>query len=143
VTRRPDPSRLQGCDAEYADARRRLSRPDTTGLSRRRFLQAGLAGAGLAVLSGNIGGPFGRVMAGLAQAATPVPSGDGILVLVMLGGGNDGLSMVVPAGDSAYYNARGSLAVAADSVLPINSGFGFHPSFPSWPPATPRARSVW
>jgi uncharacterized protein (DUF1501 family) len=40
------------------------------------------------------------------------------------------LSMVVPAGDSAYYNARGSLAVAADSVLPINSGFGFHPSLP-------------
>lgn len=125
-----DPSGRQGCDIEYSDARRRLSRPDTTGLSRRRFLRAGLAGADLAVLSANIGGPFGRVMTGLAQAATPVASGDGILVIILLGGGNDGMPMLVPAGDSAYYAARGSLAVAADSVLPIDEGFGFHPSLP-------------
>ena len=119
-----------GCDAEAAAARRRLSQPDRSGLSRRRFLQAGLAGAGLAVLSGNIGGPFGRALAGLADAATPVAPGQGILVVILLGGGNDGMSMVVPASDSAYYAARGSLAVPADTVLPLAGGFGFHPSLP-------------
>jgi len=38
---------------------------------------------------------------------------DRVLVVIQLGGGNDGLNTVVPYGDPEYYRARGNIAVAA------------------------------
>ena len=38
----------------------------------------------------------------LAFAAPPVADNQGILVTIFLGGGNDGLNMVVPVADAAY-----------------------------------------
>lgn len=56
-------------------------------------------------------------------------SGDGpVLVLVTLYGGNDGLNTVVPYEDPSYATARGSIALAAQSVLPLGDGFGLHPA---------------
>jgi uncharacterized protein (DUF1501 family) len=54
------------------------------------------------------------------------------LVVLYLSGGNDALSMIVPYTDSFYYSRRPTLAVPADSVLPIGgdgSGkpLGLHP----------------
>jgi uncharacterized protein (DUF1501 family) len=120
---------VTGCRDDYAAARRRLGVSDDgpSALTRRKFLGGALAGAGLAFFA-SAGLP--RRLTALAEAATPLAPGQGILVVILLGGGNDGFNMVVPASNAAYYAARGPVAVAADKVLPIDSDFGFHPSLP-------------
>ena len=92
-------------------------------LSRRRFLQGlGATGAGLSL------GAFGRDLS--AYASAPIPAGDGVLVVLLLGGGNDGLNTVVPVSNSGYYAARKGLAIPANSALGIGQGFGLHPKLP-------------
>jgi uncharacterized protein (DUF1501 family) len=51
-----------------------------------------------------------------------------ILLVVQLGGGNDGLNTVIPFGHDAYYRARPSLAVPKDKIVRINEELGLHPS---------------
>src|SRR2546430_17459222 len=50
------------------------------------------------------------------------------LVVVQLGGGNDGLNTVVPYNDPAYYAARPTISIAQSAVLPISGAVGLHPS---------------
>ncbi|MFV0524416.1 MAG: DUF4214 domain-containing protein [Acidimicrobiales bacterium] len=103
-----------------------LSRPapgDPASLSRRRFLQAA------ALLGGAAAVP--TWMATAAGAATPIGPGDGILVLVTMAGGNDGLSMVPPVGDGTYHDQRGSLALTADTAHPLSDDRGLYPAMPS------------
>lgn len=50
-----------------------------------------------------------------------------VLVLVDMAGGNDGLSMVVPAASSAYYESRPNLAIAEGDVLALNDRIGLNP----------------
>ena len=45
---------------------------------------------------------------------------DRVLVVVQLGGGNDGLNTVVPHGIDAYYNARPNLGLRGDQILRLN-----------------------
>ncbi|HSV16539.1 MAG TPA: DUF1501 domain-containing protein, partial [Tepidisphaeraceae bacterium] len=61
---------------------------------------------------------------------TQQPSGkDGkILVVVQLGGGNDGLSTIVPHGDDAYRRARPVIGMDGKTVLKINDYVGMHPN---------------
>ena len=53
---------------------------------------------------------------------------DKIIVVVNLNGGNDGLNTVIPYQDSNYYSLRPDIAISNDSVLPITSDLGLHPS---------------
>jgi len=53
---------------------------------------------------------------------------DRVLVVVQLGGGNDGLNTVIPYSQDAYYRARPTLAVPQTGVLRINDEVGLHPS---------------
>jgi uncharacterized protein (DUF1501 family) len=121
-------------DAEAQDAKRRLSVPAAgpNGMSRRRFLQAlgigaGAAGAGAAMAS--------NVLERLeAFGVGSTTADDGILVLVMLDGGNDGLNTVIPYADANYRALRPSIrydapGTGANAVLDIGvAGFGLHPS---------------
>jgi uncharacterized protein (DUF1501 family) len=50
------------------------------------------------------------------------------LVVVQLGGGNDGLNTVVPVGDDAYYKARPTLAIPRADTLPLVDGLGLNPA---------------
>ena len=50
-----------------------------------------------------------------------------ILVVLQMAGGNDGLNMLVPYGDDAYYKARPRIAIPSNSVLKINDYAGLHP----------------
>jgi uncharacterized protein (DUF1501 family) len=59
---------------------------------------------------------------------TPLPPGSGILVLVTLYGGNDGLSTVIPFTQNAYYDARPDLSYPADDVIRLDSEYGLNPS---------------
>src|SRR5207302_3928543 len=49
------------------------------------------------------------------------------LVVVQLGGGNDGLNTVVPYAHDDYYRARPRLALRRESVLRVPDDVGFHP----------------
>jgi uncharacterized protein (DUF1501 family) len=69
----------------------------------------------------------------LDSTLTQQPSGkDGkILVVVQLSGGNDGLSMVIPYGDDAYYRARTRISHPANQILKIDNYVGLHPNLTS------------
>ncbi len=78
----------------------------------------------------------------MALAATPMPGvlldaadrlagaeGDGVLVMVQLSGGNDGLNSVIPCEDPRYHRARPSLSIGERQALRLEKGgpLGFHP----------------
>jgi uncharacterized protein (DUF1501 family) len=59
-----------------------------------------------------------------AEAASADPR----LLVVILRGGMDGLSTVVPHGDINYFSMRGELAMPASATTPLNNFFGLHPA---------------
>ncbi|MDH3678889.1 MAG: DUF4214 domain-containing protein [Acidimicrobiia bacterium] len=93
---------------------------DRRSLSRRHFLQAMTAATGVAVLPG--------WLADAAEAATPVGPGDGVLVLITMTGGNDGLNTIIPVDDGAYFDRRGPLAIGASAALAISETRALHPN---------------
>jgi uncharacterized protein (DUF1501 family) len=92
-------------------------------LARRRLLKAGLAGV-CAHGAGALGMPlfFGRTAE--AMAAAPA-SGNRILVVMELSGGNDGLNTLVPYADDAYYRHRPSIGIKAAKLRKIDQHYGF------------------
>ena len=87
-------------------------------MHRRDFLGVS-AGASLAALSGSA----------WAVSADGAPKR---LVVVLLRGAVDGLNVVVPHGDDAYYAARPTIAIAkpgaAEGALALDEHFGLHPA---------------
>jgi uncharacterized protein (DUF1501 family) len=121
-------------DISTSDARRLLSAPHADdlvtgphGWTRRRFLQALGAGVGGGLALGTFGEDLIPGDVREAFAGTPIGAGDGILVTIMLYGGNDGLNTVVPFGNGLYYDQRPNIAISPASVLRINDQIGFHP----------------
>ena len=57
-----------------------------------------------------------------------IPSTPGILVMVTLYGGNDGLNMLIPLDAGPYLSGRGALAYPAAEALALGEGFGLHPN---------------
>jgi len=51
---------------------------------------------------------------------------DPVLAVLSLSGGNDGLNTIVPRNNGMYRDARPTLAVSDDQLLPINDDLGFH-----------------
>ncbi|HEU4546232.1 MAG TPA: DUF1501 domain-containing protein, partial [Microlunatus sp.] len=94
-------------------------------VTRRRFLAfSGVAAAGaLAVGATRIN--WNDLVA--AAERTPLDPQTGVLVMVTLYGGNDGLNTVVPAADPAYSSARAELAYGAEEVLGLGEGLGLNP----------------
>ena len=108
--------------------------------TRRLFLQRGCALASMAATVpcfiersalGILGDP-------LLSSQPGVPD-ERILVIIQLGGGNDGLNTVIPFGDDEYYRARPQIGVRAPGAAALNSqpaaltldanrGIGLHPN---------------
>ncbi len=64
-----------------------------------------------------------------AAAATHSIGGfkdDRVLVVVQLGGGNDGLNTLVPYGDDAYYRARPKLGLREDRLIKLSDSIAFN-----------------
>jgi uncharacterized protein (DUF1501 family) len=94
-------------------------------LTRRRFLKAsGVVGAA-GLLAGGTAVTWDRLHR--AAASNPLPEGTGVLVLVTLYGGNDGLNTVVPASDPVYQSSRPGLAYSESEVLDLGDGLGLNP----------------
>lgn len=95
-------------------------------LNRRRFLiaSAGVGAAGLLSATAAVTLPE------LRRAATdrPLADGSGILVIVTLYGGNDGINTLIPYGDNAYHDARPELAYSAEAVLALDDRLGLNPA---------------
>ncbi len=96
---------------------------DDYGVSRRSILKA----AGLAAMAGVTTSMFGDVLTSTVFGATATEGN--ILVVVSLRGGADGLSMIVPHADPAYYAARPTTSIAYERLLRPDATFGLHPSF--------------
>src|ERR1700712_1201305 len=94
-------------------------------LNRRKFLiaSAGVGAAGL------LGGAVAVTLPDMLDAARdrPLPKADGILVIVTLYGGNDGINTVVPYTNGAYFDARNELAYTPQEVLPLDGQLGLNP----------------
>jgi uncharacterized protein (DUF1501 family) len=97
-------------------------------LTRRKFLvggaAAGLAGAGALAVAQH---PWTRLV-GPSSRPAGLDTGKGILVLVTLYGGNDGLNTVIPYTDSRYLSSRSTLGYQPAEVLPLADGLGLHPN---------------
>lgn len=63
----------------------------------------------------------------IRQAGGGKATGDTVLVVCQLSGGNDGLNTVVPWSNKRYYELRPSLGIPEAQVLKINNDLGFHP----------------
>jgi uncharacterized protein (DUF1501 family) len=53
------------------------------------------------------------------------------LIVIFLRGAVDGLNVVPPHGDAAYYQARPAIAVPQSAVLDLDGHFGLHPALAS------------
>jgi uncharacterized protein (DUF1501 family) len=94
-------------------------------LNRRKFLLAS-AGVGAAAV---LGGVATFTLPGLLRSSEQrkLAEGAGVLVVVTLYGGNDGLSTVVPYSDNAYHDMRPDLAYAPEQVLHLDGQLGLNP----------------
>jgi uncharacterized protein (DUF1501 family) len=95
-------------------------------MNRRRFLiaSAGVGAAGL--LSGAAAVSWPELMR--AAHDRPLADGTGILVIVTLYGGNDGINTVIPYADNAYHDARPDLVYAPHEVLHLDDRLGLNPA---------------
>jgi uncharacterized protein (DUF1501 family) len=94
--------------------------------SRRTFLSQTL---GIAML----GGAAPSFLAASAGAQTLPALGSSIdprnvLLVIAMGGGNDGLNTIVPYADDTYYRARPTIGVGARTVLKIDDRIGLNPA---------------
>lgn len=99
------------------------STQECCGLTRRGLLARGGA-VGLAALATPSLLPRYAIAAETSGGARPA----GTIIVLFLRGAVDGLSVVVPHHDRAYYQARPTLAVPDNQVLDLDGRFGLHPS---------------
>ena len=115
-------------DISTTDAVRHLSRAvandDPFSIDRRRFLQAVGMGLGAGLVAGPGTSLLDAALPGhdpSAWALGPIGPTDGVLVVIGMYGGNDGLNTVVPINDGRYYDQHGSLAIPAGQTLPLDA----------------------
>jgi uncharacterized protein (DUF1501 family) len=61
-------------------------------------------------------------------ATSSLPQGAGILVLLTMYGGNDGINTVIPYADNAYHDARPELSYQPGEVLHLDGQLGLNPA---------------
>jgi uncharacterized protein (DUF1501 family) len=94
-------------------------------MNRRDFLKRAAVGCAAVAC-----GPGVWVM----RAAAAQSESHARLMVVMLRGAVDGLNVVPPHGDGAYYQARPSIAIPRPSIIDLDGHFGLHPALSSLMP---------
>jgi uncharacterized protein (DUF1501 family) len=95
-------------------------------LNRRQFLIASGATGAAAAAVGATGITWQHLMN--SARTQPLASGQQVLVVLTMYGGNDGINTLVPYADPAYHAARPDLAYAATEVLHLDDEFGLNPA---------------
>ena len=97
-------------------------------VTRRVFLKSG----GIACLT------LGFAPSFVARAAEAAGTGRKLLIAIFQRGAVDGLNMIVPFGEAAYYQARPSIAIARpgqpEGAIDLDGFFGLHPRMASLKP---------
>jgi uncharacterized protein (DUF1501 family) len=93
--------------------------------SRRSFISKGL---GVAVLGGTLPSflrtaAFAQPLPALGSSVDP----DNVLLVIQMGGGNDGLNTIVPYSDDAYHRVRPVIGIPEQSVIKIDDRIGLNP----------------
>ncbi len=96
--------------------------------TRRDFLKRGTLFVGMGITAPTFITTTARALAAQTEACMTGSNNGRILVVVQLGGGNDGANSMVPYNDPAYLAARPNLAIPESDVLPISESLGFHNS---------------
>src|SRR2546425_12088993 len=95
--------------------------------TRRDFMKAGFVfGAGAPALAAGyaaVPDVFARAVFDAKQAGVV---NDRVLVMIQLGGGNDGLQTVIPLNNTRFRDLRPTLGAVADKALPITSDLGLN-----------------
>jgi uncharacterized protein (DUF1501 family) len=92
--------------------------------TRREFMRnMALASVGISALPAFLGE---TAQAALAGATASQLRDQPILVVIQLGGGNDGLNTVVPFGNDIYHQARRNLALKKDELIPLSGELSLH-----------------
>jgi len=94
-------------------------------MNRRTFFKS----SGLALVAGGL---LPNVFVRMADAATT--KGKKTLVAIFQRGAVDGLNVIVPYGEKAYYDARPTIAVQREQIVDLDGFFGAHPSLASIAP---------
>ncbi len=102
-------------------------------MNRRKFLRNTVPAAVTlpGILNGFSFNAYGSAPSGALSLLAASGSGDHVLVLIQLSGGNDGLNTVIPLDAYAnYYNARTNVAIPQSKVLRLDGTdkTGLHPS---------------
>jgi uncharacterized protein (DUF1501 family) len=90
--------------------------------TRRDFLAGGLLATGVGLVVPPV------LAKGVLAAANDGVHNDHVLVVLQMGGGNDGLNTVVPYADAAYHDARPGIGVPVDKVLHLDAQAGLNPA---------------
>ncbi|MEM9663115.1 MAG: DUF1501 domain-containing protein [Planctomycetota bacterium] len=105
---------------------------DARAFTRRSFLGQSLTMASAAVTVPHFlqASAYGLPMPEAGLSSMPGVPEDHVLVVVQLGGGNDGLNTVVPFEHDDYYKARPTIAIPKDRALRLGRGLdvGLHPN---------------
>ena len=88
-------------------------------INRRKFLHLGSLATGTLMLP--------KFLKAFESPAYGI-SGNKVLVVLQLSGGNDGLNTVIPVRNDIYYRERPGLAIAKDKALSLDAEAGLHPS---------------
>ena len=101
------------------------------GMTRREFLYKGLTIVAMGATAPSFLTRTALAMTNpfdIAQVTSrPGVPDDNVLVVIQMGGGNDGLNTIVPFGDDTYYRARPRLAIPRNEVITLNGELGLHP----------------
>lgn len=96
--------------------------------TRREFLTGSLGVLSAATTMPAFLGHTVRLLADEPAAKDKKGDSQRVLVVVQLAGGNDGLNMIVPYEQEAYYKYRPQLAIKKQDVLKLEQGVGLHPA---------------
>ncbi|MEY2793440.1 MAG: hypothetical protein RJA76_1432 [Bacteroidota bacterium] len=95
-------------------------------INRKAFLQQ------MALISGGfgigLGSIEGKAFSHISQQALNIVEEGNVLVIIQLGGGNDGLNTLIPAEDDLYQNARPTIGIKKDAALSLANQMYLHPS---------------
>lgn len=109
---------------------------DHAAWTRRDFLTGATTAAAGAFLLGT--GAAARTVRASSHTALLQSLGraetDRVLVIIQLGGGNDGLNMVVPYTSDAYYRRRPTIAQAQGSLMMLDGDYGLNGAMSSLAP---------